>query len=131
MSDDLKQTLDELEQEVLEELSPTHHPYEVIVSYTCSFDMPDDEYTEITIKTKSKGVSVASSLEDATSQIKIENEHSKKAYASYVLGFLRKNLSKVDMSSAVLTYDGEPIIKRMTDEEIDVWEKDIIDANAY
>ena len=131
MSDELEQTLDELEQEVIDELNSNHRPYETITSYTCSIIIPDDEITEITIKTKSTGVSFATSLEDAISQTRYENKYSKKSYASYILGYVKKHLSTIDTKSAVLTYDEEPIAKRMTDDEIAVWEREVLDANAY
>jgi hypothetical protein len=123
MSEELKQTLDEL--------TSTHRPYETITSYTCSIIIPDDETTEITIKTKSTSVSFATSLEDANAQTKYENKYSKKSYASYILGYVKKHLSTLDTKTAVLTYDEEPIVKLMNDEEIEVWEREVLDANAY
>ena len=62
---------------------------------------------------------------------KYENKYSKKSYASYILGYVKKHLSTLDTKTAVLTYDAEPIVKLMTDEEIEVWEREVLDANAY
>ena len=44
MNDELKQTMERLEQEVEDELNATHRPYRTISSYTCSLTIPDDEH---------------------------------------------------------------------------------------
>ncbi|MEL0112642.1 MAG: hypothetical protein VW835_13000, partial [Rickettsiales bacterium] len=83
MSDELNQTLDELEQEVLDDLNPSHSPYRTITEYTCSLIIPDDEITEVIIKTKSAGVCYASSPEDALKQMKCDQQYSQQGYASH------------------------------------------------
>ena len=59
-----------------------HHPYQTITHYTCYFTIPDDETTEVIIKTKSAGVAFATSPKDALNQTKTSNEYSQQSYAS-------------------------------------------------
>ena len=58
----------------------THQPYSTINHYTCHLTIPDDETTEVIIKTKSVGVAFAKSPEDALLQTKIGNEYSHQSY---------------------------------------------------
>jgi hypothetical protein len=81
----IEMRLDALEQEVIDELNGTHHAYQTITHYTCCFTIPDDETTEVTIKTKSTGISFATSPEDALQQTKTGNAYSQQSYASYIL----------------------------------------------
>ena len=131
MSDELERTLDALEQEVLDELNSTHSPYQTITHYTCSFTIPDDETTEVTIKTKTTGVCFASSPEDALAQTKTSNSYSHQSYAAYILRYVRDNLLTIDVADATLTYTEEPTITPMTDKELQDFQRDVVSANGY
>ena len=91
----------------------SHHPYQTTTHYTCSFTIPDDETTQITIKTKSSGVCFATSPEDALAQTKTANEYSQQSYASYILRYVRDNLLTIDAADTTLTYTDEPTISPM------------------
>ena len=108
----------------------THHPYQTTTHYTCSFIIPDDETTQITIKTKSSGVCFASSPEDALQQTKTSNEYSQQSYASYILGYVRDNLPSVDVADTNLTYTHEPTITPMSDEDLQDFQRDVVSANG-
>ena len=131
MSDELEQTLDLLEQEVLDELDTTHHPYETITHYTCRLTIPDDETTEVTIKTKTSGVCFASSPEDALAQTKSANRHSHLSYASYILGYVRDNLLTIDVADVTLTYTDEPTITLMTNEDLQDFQREVVSLNGF
>ena len=88
----------------------THHPYQTTTHYTCSFIIPDDETTQVTIKTKSSGVCFATSTEDALQQTKTSNEYSQQSYAYYILRYVRDNLLTIDADDADLIYTDEPTI---------------------
>jgi len=109
----------------------THHPYQTTTHYTCSFIIPDDETTQITIKTKSSGVCFASSPEDALQQTKTSNEYSQQSYASYILGYVRDNLPSVDVADANLTYTDEPTITPMTDDELASFQREVVSLNGF
>jgi len=82
-------------------MTDTHHPYETITHYTCSFTIPDDDTTEVIIKTKVVGVVFASSPEDALAQTKTGNQYSHQSYASYILGYVKDNLLMIDRGGSV------------------------------
>ena len=130
MNDDLEQTLNALEQEVLDELNTTHQPYRTITHYTCSFTIPDDETTEVIIKTKSAGVCFASSPQDALNQTKTSNEYSQQSYASYILRYVRDNLLTIDVNDVTLTYTQDPTINPMTDDDLQGFQRDVVSANG-
>jgi len=130
MSEELEKTLDALEQEVLDELNSTHSPYQTITHYTCSFTIQDDETTEVTIQTKSAGVCFATSPEDALAQTKTANSYSQQSYASYILRYVRDNLLTIDVDDATLTYTDEPTITPMTDEDLQDFQRDVVNANG-
>ena len=130
MTDELEQTLNALEQEVLDELNTTHHPYETIAHYTCRLTIPDDETTEVTIKTKTAGVCFASSPEDALAQTKSANRHSHLSYASYILGYVRDNLLTIDAADTDLIFTDEPTIITMNDEDLQKFERQVVSVNG-
>ncbi len=130
MSDELNRTLDALEREVLDELNSKHSPYKTITHYTCSFTLPDDETTEVIIKTKTAGISFATSPEDALSQTKTANSYSHQSYASYILRYVRDNLLTMDVADTDLIYTAEPTITPMTDTELQDFQRDVVSANG-
>ena len=108
----------------------THHPYQTTTHYTCSFTIPDDETTQVTIKTKSAGVCFATSPEDALQQTKTGNSYSQQSLASYILGYVRDNLLTIDVADATLTYTDEPTISPMSDEDLQDFQRDVVSANG-
>ena len=131
MSEELEKTLDALEQEVLDELNSTHSPYQTITHYTCSFTIQDDETTEVTIQTKSAGVCFATSPEDALAQTKTANSYSHKSYAAYILRYVRDNLLTIDVADTNLTYTDEPTITRMTQDDLQGFQKEVVSLNGF
>jgi hypothetical protein len=108
----------------------THQPYSTIIHYTCSFTIPDDETTEVIIKTKSSGVAFATSPKDALQQIETSNQYSHQSYASYIMKYVRENLSSVDITNTELTYTDAPTIKLMTNEDLKDFQRDVVSANG-
>ena len=108
----------------------SHHPYQTITHYTCSVTIPDDETTEVIIKTKSAGVCFATSPEDALAQTKTSNEYSQQSYASYILRYVRDNLLTIDADDTTLTYTQDPTINPMTDEDLQDFQRDVVSANG-
>jgi len=112
------------------DVKTSHHPYETITHYTCSFTIPDDETTEVIIKTKSAGVCFASSPEDALAQTKTGNEYSHQSLASYILRYVRDNLLTIDVADVTRTYTDEPTITPMSDEDLQDFQRDVVSANG-
>ena len=97
---------------------------------TCSFTIPDDETTEVIIKTKSAGVCFATSPDDALQQTKTGNQYSQQSYASYILRYVRDNLLTIDVDDTNLTYTQDPTIKLMSDEDLQDFQRDVLSANS-
>ena len=112
-------------------MTETHHPYETITHYTCVFTIPDDQTTEVTIKTKSAGVCFASTPEDALQQTKTGNQYSQQSLASYILGYVRDNLLTIDVADTNLTYTAEPTITPMTDDELTSFQREVVSLNGF
>ena len=113
------------------DVKTSHHPYETITHYTCRFTIPDDETTEVTIKTKSAGVCFSSSPEDALNQTKTSNQYSHQSLASYILGYVRDNLLTIDVSDVTLTYTDEPSVTPMTDDELASFQREVVSLNGF
>jgi len=112
-------------------MTKSHQPYQTIISYKVSLTIPDDETTEVIIKTKSAGVCFATSPEDALQQTKTENEYSKQSYASYIMSYVRDNLWNIDVADTNLTYTDEPTIKLMTQEELKDFQREVVSLNGF
>jgi hypothetical protein len=108
----------------------THHPYQTITHYKVSLTIPDDETTQVIIKTKSAGVCFATSPEDALNQTKTGNQYSQSSYASYILRYVRDNLLTIDVNDADLIYTKDPTIKLMTDDDLDGFQREVLSANG-
>jgi hypothetical protein len=101
-----------------------------ITHYEVSLTIPDDETTEVIIKTKSAGVAFATSPEDALNQTKTANEYSQQSYASYILRYVRDNLLTIDVNDVTLTYTQDPTINPMTDDDLQGFQRDVVSANG-
>ena len=115
----------------MSEKNITHQPFQTITHYTCSFTIPDDETTEVTIQTKTTGVCFASSPEDALNQTKYGNQFSKQSYASYILDYLRDNLMTIDIENVELNYTQKPTISPMTQEELSSFQREVVSLNGF
>jgi len=109
----------------------SHQPYQTITSYEVSLTIPDDETTEVIIKTKSAGVCFATSPDDALNQTNTENEYSKQSYASYILDYVRDNLMTIEIENVELTYTQEPIIVPMTQEDLSSFQRKVVSLNGF
>ena len=107
-----------------------HQPYETISHYKVSLTIPNDETTQVIIKTKTAGVCFATSKEDALAQTKMGNQYSQETYTSYILGYVRDNLQTIDAADADLIYTKEPTIKLMTDDDLDGFQREVLSANG-
>ena len=118
-------------QEPLEKANQTYRPYRTITSYTCSLTIPDDNTTEVIIKTKSAGLCYATSPKDALKQMECDQQYSQQGYASHILRYVAENLPEINLESVDLTYTGEPIITPMTDDELSGFQREVVSLYAY
>jgi len=122
---------EEMEQEVLDDLNTTHSPYRTITEYTCSLIIPDDEITEVIIKSKSAGVCFASSPEDALKHMRCDQKYSQQSYASHILHYVAENLPTIALENVEMTYTGEPIVTPMTEDEIAGFQREVVSIYGY
>ena len=122
---------EETEQEVLDDLHTTYSPYRTITEYTCSLIIPDDEITEVIIKTKSVGVCYSSSPDDALKQMECDKQYSQQSYASHILRYVAENLTEVELEDCEMAFVGEPIVTPMTDDELADFQRDVVSLNGF
>ena len=121
-----EQTLDELEQEVIDELnlefSPEENPnkmYSVVFPYQVRFTIPDDQHnTEIVINTKTEEFYSGRNPQDVLFQKEQSDRYSKTAFIKHIQKYVREQLWRVEPEDAHLTYTGKPEVREMTETEL-------------
>ena len=117
------QTLDELEQEVIDDLNleftPDENPnkmFSVVFPYQVRFTIPDDQHnTEIVINTKTEEFYSGRNPQDILFQKDISDRYSKTAFIQHIQKYVRDELWRVKPEDAHLTYTGKPEITEMSD----------------
>ena len=124
-----EQTLDELEQEVIDELnleySPDENPnrmYNVIFPYQVTILIPDNDDnhppTEVVINTHSQEYFSARNPQDVLFQKEQTDRYSKEGLIKYIKEHIRDELFHVEPEDAHLTYTGKPEVTEMTELEL-------------
>ena len=117
--DELKTTLDDLEQDVMEELENPYRPYRVEFPYEVSFTTPQDEnITEILVRTRSEEVRFGRNERDVMLQKGVDNRYGKLTYAKHILNWIAVTLPDIKPKDCEVEYLGEPTVTPMDDEEI-------------
>ena len=121
-----EQTLDELEQEVIDELnlefSPEENPnkmYSVIFPYQVRFTIPDDQHnTEIVINTKTEEFYSGRNPQDVLFQKEQSDRYSKTAFIKHIQKYVREQFWSMEPEDAHLTFTGKPEVREMTETEL-------------
>ena len=124
-----EQTLDELEQEVIDELnlefSPDENPnrmYNVIFPYQVRIMIPDNDDnhppTEVVINTHSQEYFSGRNPQDVLFQKEQSDRYSKEGLIKYIMEQIRGELFHVEPENAHLTYTGKPEVREMTETEL-------------
>ena len=125
MTEELKTTLDTLEQEVLDELENPYRPYRVIFPYEIRVTIPDDGHnTEITIRTRSEEVRYGRHEKDILLQKELDNRYGRDTYSKHILDWVSKRLPTIDPRECDLEYVGTPKVSRIDHQEV----KDFIEG---
>ena len=127
------QTLDELEQEVIDDLNleftPDENPnkmYSVIFPYQVRFTIPDDQHnTEIVINTKTEEFFSGRNPQDILFQKDISDRYSKTAFIQHIQKYVRDELWRVKPEDAHLPYTGKPEITEMSDSRLASFQREI------
>ena len=100
MTDELDQTLDQLETQVLETLDNPYSTYRVEFPYTCSFTIPEDgNVTRVTIESRSEVLRYGRDTHDMNLQMNLDQEHGKPTYAKHLIEWTRDRMHTIDPRS--------------------------------
>ena len=129
------QTLDELEQEVIEELNleftPDENPnkmFSVVFPYQVRFTFPDDQHnTEIIINTKTEEFYSGRNPQDILFQKDMSDRYSKTAFIQHIQKYVRDELWRMNPEDAHLTYTGKPEITEMSASRLASFQREIAD----
>lgn len=127
--DELSKTIDDLEKEVIEELSledskkkNPNKMYNVIFPYQVRFLIPDNDDnhppTEVVINTHSQEYFSARDEQDVRNQKSQADHYSKEGLIKWMQKYVRSELWQCDPEDAHLTYTGKPEVREMTPEEL-------------
>ena len=127
------QTLDELEQEVIDDLNleftPDENPnkmFSVVFPYQVRFTIPDDQHnTEIVINTKTEEFFSGRNQQDILFQKDISDRYSKTAFIQHIQKYVRDELWRVKPEDAHLTYTGKQEITEMSDSRLATFQREI------
>ena len=119
MRNELDQTLDQLETEVLETLDNPYSTYLVQFPYTCSFTIPDDgNSTRVTIESRSEVLRYGRDTHDIKFQMELDQEHGKPTYAKHILNWVGDRIGSVDPKEVYVSYGESHSIKSINSEHI-------------
>ena len=130
-----EQTLDELEQEVIDELnleySPEENPnkmYSVVFPYQVRFTIPDDQHnTEVVINTKTEEFYSGRNPQDVLFQKEQSDRYAKTAFIKHIQKYVRDELSRVEPEDTHLTYTGKPEVTEMSELRLSTFQREIAD----
>ena len=130
-----EQTLDELEQEVIDELnleySPEENPnkmYSVVFPYQVRFTIPDDQHnTEIVINTKTEEFYSGRNPQDVLFQKEQSDRYAKTAFIKHIQKYVREELWRVEPEDTHLTYTGKPEVTEMSELRLSTFQREIAD----
>lgn len=130
-----EQTLDELEQEVIDELnleySPEENPnkmYSVVFPYQVRFTIPDDQHnTEVIINTKTEEFYSGRNPQDVLFQKEQSDRYAKTAFIKHIQKYVREELWRVEPEDTHLTYTGKPEVTEMSELRLSTFQREIAD----
>ena len=134
-NDELDKTVDELEQEVIDELnmefSPDENPnkmFSVVFPYKVRFTIPDDQHnTEIVINTKTEEFFSGRNPQDVLFQKEQSDRYSKTAFIKHIQKYISDELWRVEPEDAHLTYTGKPEVTEMSETRLATFQREIAD----
>ena len=134
--DELNKTVDEVEQEVIDELGLEYDSddnpcklYSVIFPYQIRFTLPDDDHnTEVIINTKSEEFYTARNKQDILFQRELSDRYSKITYTKRIKKYVREELWEVEPEDGHFIYKGKPEITELLEERLSTFEREVGDT---
>jgi len=119
VTNELDETLGQLETEVLETIDNPYSTYRVEFPYTCSFTIPDDgNITRVTIESRSEVLRYGRDEHDIKLQMELDQEHGKPTYAKHILNWVGDRIGSVDPKEVDVSYGESHSIKPINSEQI-------------
>ena len=130
-----EQTLDELEQEVIDDLnlefSPDENPnkmFSVVFPYQVRFTIPDDDHnTEVIINSKTEEFYSGRNQQDVLFQKEQSDRYSKTAFIKHIQKYVRDEIWSVEPEDAHLNYTGKPEVTEMSETRLATFQREIAD----
>ena len=128
-------TLDQLEQEVIDDLnlefSPDENPnrmFSVVFPYQVRFTIPDDDHnTEVIINSKTEEFYSGRNPQDVLFQKEQSDRYAKTAFIKHIQKYVREELWRVEPEDAHLTYTGKPEVTEMSELRLSTFQREIAD----
>ena len=126
--DELEKTLDELEEEVMDEIENPYRPFEVTFPYVVRLSIPDDGHnTEITIRTRSQEVRFGKHKRDILLQKEVDNKYGRDTYAKHILDWVSDKLPNIDPRHCRVVYPQEPNVRPMDMYDVEEFIDEVLD----
>ena len=119
-----------LEDEVLRDIEKPENPlkrYSVEFPYTCSFTIPDDAYTTVTIETRSETLMHGTSESDIRLHIEKDHEIDGPLNAKRIMKIVRDSMWGIEPTDVTVEYGPDPIIKIASPEKVQEIVEDYLD----
>ena len=128
MDTELEETLDKLENEVMEGIGENpFRPYKIQFPYSVQFSLiADDRRTEITIHSISEEMAFARSKKDVLWEKERGDAISKEGYIKHIVDWVAQEMSRMDLGECELSYTGSPDIVEMSEEELEDYRREVI-----
>jgi hypothetical protein len=128
-------TLDQLEQEVIDDLnlefSPDENPnrmFSVVFPYQVRFTIPDDDHnTEVIINSKTEEFYSGRNPQDVLFQKDLSDRYSKTAFIKHIQKYVREQIWSVEPEDAHLTYTGKLEVTEMSETRLATFQREIAD----
>ena len=128
MTDDLTNTLDNLETEELETLDNPTPSFLIDFPYVVSFTMPQDGHaTKVTVETRSETICTAHDEDEVRQELKSHQPDFNTFYVERLIKWLCGNIDNVNPVDASISYGDDYKISPMTLEDVTAFKRDCTD----
>ena len=126
--DELEETLEELENEVIESMGDNPmRAYKLQFPYTVRFRLTENtSRSEITITTISEEMTFARTRKDALLQKEKSDAVSKDGYTKHIVNWVAEKMYHMDLDTCDFSFTGTADVIEMTEEELEDYAREVI-----
>ena len=127
MEDELKPTINEIQNETFKELGDNPmRPYLIEFPYQVKLLIAGDGcITEVLITTSSEEMNFGRTKKDALFQKERSDAISKDGYIKHIIEWVADKMYKVDMNDCKLTYTDKANADETTDDELEIYQREV------